>query len=435
MSSTQHTQLARLTATPLDRIRRTLINFFTNNGRETRELFGCHESKRQWDDRVWRFMETLHRDIMHITNCACMLKYTETAVLLMQRVAFLLEHLTEVFLSTATNGIYDQLALTLHACLEPCLKRKDVRNLIADGRQKCVDNWKKALKKSLCVMSSNYLSTPGSLPLIPVHPSAAVDTLIFKTLHDLVVNDADKRVAMFFLCMLPKLMGAPNQTNLLQSLSMQMHTFIDRIIKSMDAAGSNKFIRMHFGAAGNCTCPAKCSVYGNVDDIQVMAICKTCRNSPVYRQQRQQRCRRTISSTSYVNTCSVDGNTSFVYVPIYRAVVNKRNGEFLYEHWAYTSTFRKVLENSDTASIYMLCSGGSRSCTNVFLTDSLAATQCKACKCGNSAEKTCLTEKIGQKMAALCDGCIISACCPIHAQRNQKSINLWLSILEWFSAP
>ena len=356
----------------------------------------------------------------------------------MQHVAHLLRHTPVLSVwSTTAHNIYDLLATMVHGdCIAPTNK-VDVCALNPSVETLGVNNhftvWTKALSFSLCRMSAAYLCTPDRLNLQPRHPQAAVDTLFLKELYDLVVNKGDKRLAILFVSMLPEMMGANNMSGLLQFLSMHMHKFITQVIKRTEGAACRKFIRVFFAAAGQCTCHTKCSVYGKVDDIQVLAVCKTCRSSPVLRQEREPRCRRTISSTSFMNVCSVDGNASFIYVPLYRACVKKSNGQLIYEHWAYTLSLNLIGSDSDKATIYMLCAGGRRTCTNVFFTNSMADTRCKRCRLGDPREDTCLTRKVGKKLAALCDGCIIAACCPLHAHLTRRTRELWMSILEWFA--
>jgi hypothetical protein len=396
----------------------------------------------RWAAKVKNLFWKFHSELAFLLHCNT-IPDCDTRLFLhtMQHIAYLLRHTLVLSLwAPPAHKIYDMLALMLHGDCITCSqnpKKVAVCALIPSvetpGIKKHFAVWKKDLKVSLCRMSSNYLCTTDRLHLQPRHPRAAVDTLFFKELYDLVVNKGDKRLAILFVSMLPEIMGATDISGLLQSLSMHMHTFVNQVIKWTEGSTSRKFIRMFFGAAGRCTCHTKCSMYGKVDDIQVLAVCKTCRNSPVLRQKREPRCRRTISSTSFMNVCNVDGNTSFIYVPLYRACVNTSNGQFIYEHWAYTLSLNLVVSDSDKASIYMLCVGGRRTCTNVFFTDSLAKTLCERCRQGNLLENTCLTGKVGNKLAALCDGCIIAACCPLHAPLRQTTRELWLSILEYFA--
>lgn len=360
----------------------------------------------------------------------------------MQHVAHLLRN--SVFLSlwtTSVQRIYTTLLLMVHgkciSCINVQLDKTKLCSAFSsvekENFQRYFNASKKALNTSLCQMSADYLSSSTRLLMQPQHHRVALDTLLFKELYNLVVNNGDKRLAILFLSMLPEMMGANDMTDLSQFLSMQMHNFVIEVIKRTEAAATRKFIRLHFAAAGQCTCHTKCSKYGKVDEIQVLAVCKTCRNTPVFRPVREQRCRRTLSSNGFLNTCTVDGNTSFIYVPLYRACVNKANGQLVYEHWAYTLSLNHLGADSGTASIYMLCVGGKRTCTNVFLTESLAKTKCERCTQGYLCEETCLTEKVGKRLAALCDGCIIAACCPRHAPLQQASKEVWLSILEYFA--
>lgn len=357
----------------------------------------------------------------------------------MQHVAHLLRHTPVLFLwSTRQHKIYDALLLMVHGnCIDSSskLKKERVCALFASAEKLTIKfaDLKKQLNSSLCHMSASYLYTTNRLQLQPNHPQAAIDTLIFKQLYDLVINKGDKRLALLFLSMLPEMMGSRNMYALLQKLSMHMHTFLNQVIKRTMESTSRKFIRLYFAAAGRCTCHTKCSVYGKVAEIQMLAVCKTCRNSPVFRQAREPRCRRTISSTSFINVCSVDGNTSFIYIPIYRAYVNKTNGQLIYEHWAYTLSLSPAGLASEKATFYMLCAGGNRTCTTIILSDSLAKTKCQQCSQDKQLERTCLTEKVGSELSALCDGCIIAACCPVHVPQHKARRNLWLSILEFYT--
>lgn len=399
--------------------------------------------KGSWATAAIALFLTFYNELATILQCGghpdC-----ETSVFLhtMQHIAHLLRHTAMLSLwSASAHGIYDTLALLVHG---DCLSSPS-HSVNANKAALCklippVDmvevgdhfaKWKKALNVSLCQMSASYLHTMHRLHLEAQHPKAAIDTLLFRELYDLVVNKGDKRLAMVFVSMLPEMMGANDISELLQTLSMHMHKFVNQVIKRTEGAASRKFIRLFFAAAGRCTCHAKCSMYGKVNDIQVLAVCKTCRNSPVLRQAREPRCRRTISSTSFMNTCTVDGNTSFIYIPLYRACVNKNNGQLIYEHWAYTLSMN--LLGSRKASIYMLCAGGRRTCTNVFFSDSLTQTQCERCQQSSRLEDTCLTAKVGNRLTALCDGCIIAACCPLHAPLREAKRDVWLSILEYFA--
>jgi hypothetical protein len=388
-------------------------------------------------DLFWKFSSELSQVLECNMSSDC-----DTALFVhtMHHIKYLLLHTPVLSMWYGpSHKAYDALVLLVHGnCtnLQLSPKMGAVCELFASvektGVTKQFTVWKKALNTSLCRMSANYLSATGGLRLEPHHPQTAIDTLIFKELYDLVINKGDKRLAMVFVSMLHEMMGTNNTAELLQSLSMHMHNFLKQVIKRIEESASRKFIRLFFAAAGQCTCHTKCSVYGKVSEIQVLAVCKTCRNTPLLRQAREPRCRRTIASTSFINVCSVDGNTSFIRVPLYRSHVNKSNGQLIYEHWAYTITLNLIGSDSGKPSIYMLCAGGRRTCTNVFLTDSLTKTKCEQCQQGNLhvPEKTCLTETVGNKLAALCDSCIIAACCPLHAPLHKAGIDIWLSILE-----
>ena len=402
----------------------------------------CMKMDNRWCEEVKDLFREFNSELMRLLRCPGA-PNCDTVLFLhtMQHIAQLLRH--SAFLSlwtTPAQYIYNALILMVHGkCISMDFKLNKAKlcslfsSVEIQDLQKNFTVWKKALNKSLCQMSADYLSSNTRLLVQPQHHRVALDTLLFKELYNLVINNGDKRLAILFLSMLPAMMGAKDMTILLQSLSMQMHKFLIEVIKRTEAAVTRKFIRLHFAAAGQCTCQAKCSVYGKVHEIQVLAVCKTCRNTPVFRQVREPRCRRTISSTGFLNTCTVDGNTSFIYVPLYRACVNKGNGQLIYEHWAYTLSLNHLGTDSGKASMYMLCVGGKRTCTNVFLTDSLAKTKCERCTQGYLWEKTCLSEKVGNRLAALCDGCIIAACCPRHAPLRQASREVWLSILEYFA--
>jgi hypothetical protein len=393
----------------------------------------------RWTAEVGALFVNFHSKLAGLLRCD-VLPECETQLFIhtMQHVAHLLRNTPVLYLRfAAAHRIYDVLLLLVHGnCINVHLKlqKATVCALFASVGTTSVTGhlagWKKAIRASLRHMSTNYLDTSDRLRLLPRHPRAATDTLVFKELHDLVVNKGDKRLAILFISMLPEMMGANDMSALLQSLSMHMHRFASQVIDRTLESASRKLIRLFFAAAGRCTCHTKCSVYGKVDEIQLLPICKTCRTSPVFLQEREPRCRRTISSTSFINVCDVDGNTSFIYIPLYRACVNKSNGQLIYEHWAYTLSLNLVGSESDKALIYMLCAQGRRTCTNVFLSDSLTKTRCDQCRQGPPRVDTCLTARVGKKLAALCDGCIIAACCPLHAPLHRTKRELWLSILE-----
>lgn len=397
---------------------------------------------RMRSEQVRDFFSKFNSEIITLLQCpgdkAC---NTDTFMHAMQHVAHLLRNSPLLFLWTSSaRRVYDVLIQVVHG---ECISRhlyvdKGMCGQFPSAEGSEVQDhftyWKKALKTSLCKMSATYISTSSGLILQAQHPRAALNTHAFNELYNLVVNKADKRLAIIFVSMLPEMMGAPHITALLQSLSMLMHKFVLQVIKSAEGATTRKFVRLFFAAAGQCTCHTKCSRYGKVSDIQLLAVCKTCRSVPVFIQAREPRCRRTLSSTSFLNTCSIDGNTSFIYVPLYRASVKKSTGQLLYEHWAYTLSLNHVGGDSGKGFVYMLCAGGRRTCTNVFMTDSLTKTMCDRCRQSNISDDTCLTEKVGQALAALCDGCIIAACCPLHAHLDGPSREVWLSILEHFAS-
>lgn len=396
----------------------------------------------KWCYEVKHLFRIFNSEIAQVLHCPGV-PDCDTALFLhsMQHIGQMLRSNALLFLWTApAQQIYRALVHMVHGKCIPLnskLQQLNVCSLCPSVEMQEFKKYfaatKKELKKSLCQMSAEYLSIPTGLLLQPHHPRAALDTLSFKELYKLVVNNGDKRLAVLFISMLPEMMGAKDISVLLRSLSMHMHKFLIEVVNRTHAGSQRKLIRLHFAAAGQCMCHTKCSTYGKVNDIQVLAVCKTCRNSPVFRQVREPRCRRTISSTSFMNVCTVDGNTSFIYVPLYRACVNKRNGQVIYEHWAYTLSIDHVGTDCRKAFIYMLCAGGRRTCTNVFLTNSLAKTKCKICRQSDRLEKTCLTQQVGNTLAALCDGCIIAACCPVHAPRYQTSKDVWLSVLEYFT--
>lgn len=393
----------------------------------------------EWIAEVSNLFQKFSSELAVVTQCSMQADCdTDLFVHTMHHIKHLLVNTSVLCMWCApAHKVYDVFALIVHgSCANFHLKisKEDVCALFSsvknNGVKQPISAWKRALNMSLCRMSASYLSTTDRLRLQPRHPQAAIDTLRFKELYDIVINKGDKRLAMLFVSTLHEMMATKNMSELLQSLSMQMHNFLKQVIKRIEESTSRKLIRMGFAAAGKCMCHTKCSVYGKVNEIQVLAVCTTCRNSPLLRQIREPRCRRMISSTSFMNVCSVDGNTSFLYIPLYRAQVNKHNGEVIYEHWAYTITFNLIGAEAGKPSIYMLCSGGRRTCTNVFLTDSLTKTRCEQCLQGHIPEKTCLTEKVGNQLAALCDGCVIAACCPLHAPLHKMKMDLWLSILE-----
>jgi len=393
-----------------------------------------------WKAEVMGFFRKFNAKLDAALNCkATSLCETSLRIHTMEHVAHILRYTPLMYLwISLSHKMYDVLVLIMHGkCFQSRLKqtKSAVCEIFASVEKFKVNqfvDWKKDLKASLCRLSAKYLWTTDRLHLQMSYPQAAVDTLFFRELYDFVLSRGDKRLAILFLSVLPEMLGASDMPELLQYLSMQMHKFVTQVIKTTEQSVSKKLIRMFFAAAGQCTCHTKCSVYGRLDDIKMLAVCKVCRRSPMFRQVRDQRCRRTICSTSFMNVCSIDCNTSFMYIPLYRAQVDKKNGQLIYEHWAYTLSFNSV--ESDKASFYMLCAGGRRTCTNVFLTDSLNRTQCEQCRHGNISERTCLTERVSNKLAILCDGCIIAACCPIHAPMGQSRSELWLSILESFVA-
>lgn len=406
------------------------------------EWLGCLRSTGPFKDGSWIqkaniFFMKMHSEIAYLMHCH--VNYTCISDVLlhtMQHIAYLLQHTPVLSMSSPlAQKVFHLLCTMLFGHLTPPKKKHTMENicaLMSGIKTSCVDGYltfsKKKLKNSLCVMSADYLWKKDALDLQPWHSQAAVDTLLFKELYDLVINKGDKRLALFFLTTLPHAMGAADILTLFPHLSMQLHTFINQIIISIENARTRKCIRMFFAAPGQCTCQTKCSVYGKVENIQLLAVCKTCRSTPVLRPKGQKRCRRTISSTSFLNVCSVDGNTSFLYVPLYRACVDKHDGRFVYEHWAYTMSFKNIFSTSDNPCIYMLCARGRRTCTNVFLTHSLSITTCKACLQDSFVEKTCLTEMVGNKLAKLCDGCLIAACCPLHVKQPS---DVRLSILQY----
>lgn len=396
---------------------------------------------RKWSDQVVEFFTKLNSEIISVLQCpgddVC---NTITFMDTMQHVARLLRTGPMLFLwSSPAQRVYETLVHVVHGdcmSINSCVTPANMCGQFPPLEKLEVNNhftyWKKALKMSLCEMSANYISTNTELVLKSQYPQAALNTLAFNELYRLVVNNGDKRLAFIFVSMLPEMMGASDIGTLLQSLSMHMHKFVLQVIKSAEGAATRKFVRLFFAAAGQCTCKTKCSTYGKVREIQLLAVCKTCRSVPVFIQAREPRCRRTISSSSFVNTCSVDGNTSFIYVPLYRAIVEKKTGQLIYEHWAYTLSLNHVGSDSGNGLVYMLCAGGRRTCTNVFMSDHLTKTVCERCRQVNMADYTCITERVGHDAAALCDGCIIAACCPLHAPLHQASRDLWLSILEYF---
>lgn len=397
---------------------------------------------RRWSEQVKVLFRKFNSKLATLLQCPGVPDCdTELFIHFMQHVAHLQRYSALLCLWTVpVRMIYSALVMMVHGkCISLHLKMDKLEMCSLFQSLETVDfkshfsSWKQTLNKSLCQMSANYLSSDTKLIVQHDERRTGLDTLLFKELYKLVVNNGDKRLAIQFLSMLPEMMGARDMCALAQSLSMHMHRFLIEVIKRTEEAATRKFLRLHFAAAGQCTCHAKCSIYGKVDDIQVLAMCQTCRNTPVFRQAREPRCRRTISSTGFLNVCTVDGNTSFIHVPLYRACVNKENGQLIYEHWAYTLSTDYIGTDSVKASIYMLCVGGKRTCTTVFLTDSLAKTKCEKCRQSTIGERTCLTEKVGNRLAALCDGCIIAACCPLHAPLRLETKEVWLSILEHFA--
>lgn len=397
---------------------------------------------RQWSEEVKILFMQMHSDLVKVLHCPGSTDCKTPFFLhTMHHVAHMLRHSVLLFLWTVpVQRIFKALAAMVHGkCISPGGEQEKLSmcSLFLSGEKqdinKSFSSMKKELNQSLCQMSADYLSLAHRLSLPSHHPRAALDTASFKEMYDIVINTGDKRPALLFLSTLPEMMGYRNMAALLEFLSMHMQKFLIQVVKRTKEAANRKFIRLHFAAAGRCTCHAKCSVFGKVDDIQVLAVCKTCRNSPVFRQEREPRCRRTISSTGLQNVCTVDGNTVFIYIPLYRAIVNKRKGQLIYEHWAYTLSFDHVGSDSGKSCFYMLCAGGRRSCTKVFLTDSLSKTKCQNCRQGYLDDKTCLTAAVGNRLAALCDGCIIAACCPLHAPLRQSTRDLWLSLLECFT--
>lgn len=276
----------------------------------------------------------------------------------------------------------------------------------------------KNLGSSTCEMCARFLINKEPFVINTRRQETRVLNLLkYISLYDLVIN-SDSRISRLFQTLLPECMGEQDEDAVLATLSLEMHEFLDLVQMVINRAHQRKLVRLHYAAPGQCTCRAKCSVFGNAREIQLLSVCKTCKDTPIYRQIRIARIRRTISSNSDITTCSEDANSDFIYIPLYTAKVDAESKRIVYEHLAYTHNIWTMEE------MYTICSDGSRKCYNSIVVHGRNGDRCCR-KCKNvdlSKEETCISALYDNSTdtTEMCDGCIISMHCPVHRHMKIK---------------
>lgn len=236
---------------------------------------------------------------------------------------------------------------------------------------------------------------------------AALDPAMYVTQPIKPADNYAKRLAILELVMhgitvlkIPQLltvidmvMNAPAKYTEMLAYDIEYINLLTLLYTTGRARFRTKFLRLN---ENGCTCHTKCTgPLGNNRDLEKRIydqslslhaqclICGICRLSPFIENTTREKPRICLSSKNpAIDTCSLDGSSSFKVVPLYELNTRWGNGRPMlqYQHLAYTTNSVNVADellhrsySGRKSRIYGICFGGFRTCKQRYTVDSPTA--------------------------------------------------------------
>ncbi len=195
------------------------------------------------------------------------------------------------------------------------------------------------------------------------------------------------------LTVIDMVMNAPAKYTQMLAYDVEYINLLTLLYTTGRARFRTKFLRLN---ENGCTCHTKCTgPLGNNRDLEKRIydqsvslhaqclVCGICRLSPLVENTTRERPRICLSSKNpAIDTCSLDGSSSFKAVPLYELSTRWRDGKPMlqYQHLAYTTNSVNVADelqhrpySGRRSRIYVLCFGGRRTCKQRHMVDSPTA--------------------------------------------------------------
>ena len=195
------------------------------------------------------------------------------------------------------------------------------------------------------------------------------------------------------LTVIDMVMNAPTKYTEMLAYDTEYINLLTLLYTTGRARFRTKFLRLN---ENGCTCHTKCTgplgnnrdlekrIYGQSLSLHAQClICGICRLSPFIENTTREKPRMCLSSKNpAIDTCSLDGSSSFKVVPLYELSTQWSDGKPLlqYQHLAYTTNSVNMADellhrpySGRRSRIYGICFGGYRTCKQRYTVDSTTA--------------------------------------------------------------